>query len=336
MSRNPENLFLVMADTQGRCYAWGVNSRSGILGHSDKKPRATPEVLIALKTQRVTNVAAGFQHMLALTEAGHVFSWGHGDFGVLGLGDKKPRNTPTRVTGLSVTAEVNNTSRTPSRGAGSPKKHRRNQESTDFDFKDEKGGEQVVEIACGNYHSLAVTYEGHVFSWGKGSAGQLGHGDTKDVENPKQVLGLIDDITITNIAAGACHTVAFAAATGQIFTWGQGSGGSLGHGTEDDLSVPTLVQAISIQEDMWRETVAKTAMISEARRDSTTSSADPMSRRGSESDGASGYPSLGTISAAGAKPRTIPVRTRLIAAGGPFSFALQERVAPGEVFDTDA
>ena len=37
-------------------------------------------------------------------------------------------------------------------------------------------GRRVVCIAAGSNHSAAVTEEGTVYTWGKGSYGRLGHG----------------------------------------------------------------------------------------------------------------------------------------------------------------
>jgi alpha-tubulin suppressor-like RCC1 family protein len=36
---------------------------------------------------------------------------------------------------------------------------------------------QVVDLACGGFHSIAVTSAGEILSWGCGSKGQLGHGE---------------------------------------------------------------------------------------------------------------------------------------------------------------
>ena len=37
-------------------------------------------------------------------------------------------------------------------------------------------GKQVVQIACGSSHSAAVTSEGELYTWGRGTYGRLGHG----------------------------------------------------------------------------------------------------------------------------------------------------------------
>lgn len=40
--------------------------------------------------------------------------------------------------------------------------------------------QKVVQISCGWRHTLAVTDKDNVFSWGRGTSGQLGHGDSID------------------------------------------------------------------------------------------------------------------------------------------------------------
>ena len=40
--------------------------------------------------------------------------------------------------------------------------------------------QKVVQISCGWRHSLAVTERQNVFSWGRGTNGQLGHGESVD------------------------------------------------------------------------------------------------------------------------------------------------------------
>jgi alpha-tubulin suppressor-like RCC1 family protein len=336
LSRSPELVFAILVDSQGRCCTWGENDRAGMLGHNDKKSRTSPEVIPALKNMRIVNVAAGYGHMLALSDVGHVYSWGHGEYGVLGVGDKKPRNVPTRITGFIEAGSTRKkvSSRTQSRG-GSPKKPRR---QTDQDGKD--GGKNelfVMSIVCGNFHSLALTATGQVFSWGRGTVA-LGLGDVKDQEIPRQIAGALEEVQISSVAAGAMHSLAFVESTGAVFSWGQGAGGALGHNTEDDVGTPKQIQALAVQEEIWREQWKKHERQSR-RRGSDLSYAD--SRRSSTgSDAGStvpGTPISRTVPGTPIVPhlQKIPARTRSIAAGGPFSFALQERLDPGEVYEED-
>lgn len=50
---------------------------------------------------------------------------------------------------------------------------------------------QIVQVACGQDHSLAVSACGHVFSWGAAESGQLGTDQMSS--RPRQ------DLTVCNI-----------------------------------------------------------------------------------------------------------------------------------------
>jgi alpha-tubulin suppressor-like RCC1 family protein len=65
----------------------------------DDEKRLTPTKVPGLG--RVTAIAAGGAHCLALTEAGEVYTWGDNGNGQLGLRDTKNRLTPTKVPGLA-------------------------------------------------------------------------------------------------------------------------------------------------------------------------------------------------------------------------------------------
>ena len=45
----------------------------------------------------------------------------------------------------------------------------------------------VAYIACGQYHTAAVSNSGRLFTWGSGKWGQLGHGVRQDERFPRKV-----------------------------------------------------------------------------------------------------------------------------------------------------
>src|SRR6266487_3732997 len=82
--------------TTGRLYAWGANE-SGELGDGTTTNRDIP-VRVKLPTgTKVTAVAAGCSHNLALTAKGHVLAWGFGLLGQLGNGGTTNSNLPVRA-----------------------------------------------------------------------------------------------------------------------------------------------------------------------------------------------------------------------------------------------
>lgn len=50
----------------------------------------------------------------------------------------------------------------------------------------------IIDIACGGFHSAAISRYGHLYTWGKGRYGRLGHGDYEDYVYPKLVSYFIN------------------------------------------------------------------------------------------------------------------------------------------------
>jgi len=49
---------------------------------------------------------------------------------------------------------------------------------------------EIVEVACGYNHTVALSKEGEVFTWGSGKEGALGHGNHEQQNYPKKVESL--------------------------------------------------------------------------------------------------------------------------------------------------
>ena len=104
-------------------------------------------------------------------------------------------------------------------------------------------GERVVMVAAGFAHTVGLSEAGHVFTWGLGEHGRLGHGDEESQRAPRQVeAGRSGGEKVVFVAAGGDHTVAVTAG-GRLYAWGYGESGQLGHGDIRDRLVPTLVGA---------------------------------------------------------------------------------------------
>jgi alpha-tubulin suppressor-like RCC1 family protein len=75
------------------------------------------------------------------------------------------------------------------------------------------------EIKCGAAHTVAVTKNGEVYSWGFGNNGRLGHGGfNKASYKPKLVKCLVGKFQIMNVACGSWHTAAITN-NGELLTW---------------------------------------------------------------------------------------------------------------------
>lgn len=130
-------------------------------------------------------VAAGGGHYLALSRSGQVWAWGNNNRGQTGV---KPSESlvdqPKKVEGLS----------------------------------------DIVSIAAGYTHSLAVDVNGQVYAWGSNGSGQLGNNKTDDSSTPQEVLTVRDAVQVS----GGNDTSMALTADGKIYTWGYGEYGQLG------------------------------------------------------------------------------------------------------------
>ena len=115
-----------------------------------------------------------------------------------------------------------------------------------------KRDKKVVDVGLGEYHTVALTDDGSVYTWGYGGktgffnwmytqeVGALGHGDKKHHFSPKKVEYFDKHgIKVKSISAGLYHTVALAQ-TGELYSWGRGLYGVLGNGSNQYALEPEL------------------------------------------------------------------------------------------------
>ena len=88
---------------------------------------------------------------------------------------------------------------------------------------------QVVSVALGQDHTLALTSSGEIFSWGLNRFGQLGYviegkaaGDEPLQASARRVLGLLRNATVIGVAASKCVSACWTAT--DLYTWGTNGG----------------------------------------------------------------------------------------------------------------
>ena len=107
----------------------------------------------------------------------------------------------------------------------------------------------VRMVACGSNHCVCVTNQLGAMSWGNGSGGKLGHGNNEDVEEPKRIVTMMNDIVL-HVACGIWHSVAVILVaplfgnSGWVCTWGTGTKGQLGLGTHGEGEHPIMYTTI--------------------------------------------------------------------------------------------
>jgi alpha-tubulin suppressor-like RCC1 family protein len=170
--------------------AWLTMAVAGCGSHSSSPP-----------TTSKPKIAGGYAHSLALKNDGSLRAWGLNRGHELGLGDRKTRQSPTRVGVANDWAQVAcgwygslalktdgslwswgevlaqlGLGHHPSGRAGNVP----TQVGTATDW---------AAIAAGEMHSLALRKNGSLWAWGHNNFGQLGIGDTTDRHEPTRVPG---------------------------------------------------------------------------------------------------------------------------------------------------
>jgi alpha-tubulin suppressor-like RCC1 family protein len=90
-------LFALALTTSGRALAWGLNSHGQLGDGSDTIRRVPARVKLPPGTTKLRALAAGADFGMALTAAGNILAWGHGNHGQLGNGTITDSLTPVRV-----------------------------------------------------------------------------------------------------------------------------------------------------------------------------------------------------------------------------------------------
>lgn len=109
---------------------------------------------------------------------------------------------------------------------------------------------RIKKAVCGDYHTMALTTEGSLLTWGGTLHKKLGNNpDNQDYEErddyPSQyIVKTLYRKTIIDICCGDFHSVALEI-TGAIYTWGGGgqsyNKGQCGHGNLEDSLQPCAV-----------------------------------------------------------------------------------------------
>ncbi|XP_021290020.1 ultraviolet-B receptor UVR8-like [Herrania umbratica] len=184
---------------------------------------------------KITSVAAGGRHTLALSDMGQVWGWGYGGEGQLGLGSRiKMVSSPHLIPCIEQTTSGKDRSLAVHQGSLSSQM----QLSKAY-------GSYVKEITCGGRHSAVITDAGALLTFGWGLYGQCGQGSTSDLLKPTCVSSL-SGIQVLGVAAGLWHTVCVAV-DGQVYAFGGNQFGQLGTGAEQAETSPRQLDATSLE-----------------------------------------------------------------------------------------
>ncbi|KIH66861.1 regulator of condensation [Ancylostoma duodenale] len=187
----------ILLAEDGKMWSVGGNE-DGQLGRGGRGPGSFTIYPVSFSGGvRMLQVAAGRSHSLAVAEDGRLFAWGSNEHGQLAM----PRHiswqeTPKRVGELT----------------------------------------EVVQVACGPLHCIALLESGAVAVWGEQADGAILH-------SPQIVTQLIG-VPIVRVVAGGRHCVAISAGGG-VYVWGHNEYGQLGTGDTLPRSTPHFLEGMS-------------------------------------------------------------------------------------------
>lgn len=159
------------------------------------------------KESQIMQIIKGKYHTLKLTADGKVYGSGNSYFGVVGLGGSCSSEKPKVLPNL-------------------------------LSIK-------IVQIACGMYHSLALSREGDLYAWGMGFEGQLGLSGKYRVASSPRYLTHFYKMPVKFIACGHNFSLCITNDS-RLWGWGENKLGQLGLGKTQIVEKPTHIEILDL------------------------------------------------------------------------------------------
>lgn len=196
-----------------------------------------PKLINDLANENVKQLASSKYHSMALTNDGKIYTWGHGRHGKLGHGNEMSIGVPLYVS-----------------------------------FKEHF----VTIISAAENHSMLVTKNGSIFTWGCDKYGQLGHNCSTGLSIlvPKQIESL-KSVIVVGIAAGDSHSICFTN-KGELYGWGNNNKGQLGIKQSDLGSNNMLIYPKLIVIPNWSQKFKNKIKINQINNQSKTENICPI------------------------------------------------------------
>jgi alpha-tubulin suppressor-like RCC1 family protein len=180
-------------------------------------------------THSFTFITEGYSVTAALDSDGNIWTWGNGSSGQLGNGKTTKIGVPTQVTGEGTVNAATTTG----------------VKFTSIQFDSPNSSSTTA---------IALDSDGHIWTWGDSTHGQLGNGSTSTRLSPVQVTAGVSGVTFKSVQIGNSTVVALDT-DGHLWAWGENNYGQVGNGATQDVSTPVEVKPdttfVQVQTSMY-------------------------------------------------------------------------------------
>jgi alpha-tubulin suppressor-like RCC1 family protein len=212
-------MFDATVDANGRVYMWGRGDY-GQLGLGPKLLSVNePTLLDYLSDVEIIDIACGTQHSAAVDREGRLYTWGYNGSNIsdsaLGLG---PATGVHQMVPALVETLFNDV-----------RCFSINDWKYTFTHKNVMPEECIstlllqgcpmASVDCGDKHTIALSADGEIWTWGNGANGRLGNGDVIGLDYPEP-MEFFDSVSCVEVAAGRNFSLALRN-DGVIFGWGK-------------------------------------------------------------------------------------------------------------------
>jgi len=230
----------VLATSEDEVFAMGRND-FGQLGLGDTLDRPRPEQILSMPRGVVLSLAAGQYHSVFSIDGTGVFACGKNDYGQLGVSVNagEPRYVPVPVLPPIGIGTIHTQGQ--GRGGNAQMQTEAAAGSQTASVSGDSRMDQIVQLSCGYYHTVALTSEGKLYSWGREDYGQLGSGSRVNRRRPQRITQIPENVIAA--ACGSYHTLLLTE-DGSVFACGRNNHAQLGIESDSDAMVPMKVEAL--------------------------------------------------------------------------------------------
>ncbi|TRY50968.1 Regulator of chromosome condensation 1/beta-lactamase-inhibitor protein II [Cryptosporidium tyzzeri] len=204
-----------------KALTWGLGLQ-GRLGHGDTQDLFTPKLIESLAGLPIKEISCGGHHTAILLVTGKLYMFGGGAFGKLGFGSTDDVLIPrllegplediqiTKVSlGSQHSAAVTKCGKVYTWGQGGRLGHIFNGPEHDFLSPKRLSNLEkafIVDISCGNSHSVALSDVGDIYAWGMTK--NIGHGIQGIHPNMPSKHPILQNKNIVQVVCSSSHSIA--------------------------------------------------------------------------------------------------------------------------------